>query len=183
MALRSTVHRFELSVADMDRGYYASHALTVARHPSETEERMMLRVLAFGLYADASLAFGRGLSTEDEPDLWLKDPTGAIVLWIVVGLPDEKWVRKACARSARVVVIAYGGARAQAWWRQNGEALARFAHLSVLAIPAEASQALAALADRSVHLTCSIQDGQAWVATGSDSVALEPLVWKAATGG
>jgi uncharacterized protein YaeQ len=183
MAQRSTVHRFELSVADMDRGHYATHALTVARHPSETEERMMLRVLAFGLFADASLAFGRGLSTDDEPDLWLRDATGAITLWVDVGLPDEKWVRKACARAARVVLIAYGGARAEAWWRQNAGALARFEHLTVLAVPPEASRALGALADRSVRLSCSIQDGQAWVTTESGSVAVEPLVLKAAPAG
>ena len=105
MALRSTIHKAQLSVADLDRGYYADHALTLARHPSETEERLMVRVLAFALHADPALGFGRGLSSEDEPDLAISDDTGQLQLWIAVGLPDEKWLRKAAARAPRVVLL------------------------------------------------------------------------------
>jgi YaeQ protein len=99
MAQRSTVYRADLTVSDLDRGVYAQHALTLARHPSETEERLMVRLLAFALHADAALAFGRGLSAEDEADLWQRDPTGVIERWIDVGLPDEKDIRKACGRA------------------------------------------------------------------------------------
>jgi uncharacterized protein YaeQ len=95
MALKSTIFKIDLQVADMDRGYYADHALTIARHPSENDERMMARVLAFALHADDALAFGRGLSTDDEPDLWRRDLTGTVELWIDVGQPDEKLLRKA----------------------------------------------------------------------------------------
>src|SRR5688572_33449862 len=99
MATGSTIYRADLSIADMDRNYYADHSLTVARHPSETEERLMVRLLAFAVFAAADLEFGRGLSTDDEPDLWRRDLTGLVELWIEVGLPEEKWLRKACGRA------------------------------------------------------------------------------------
>ncbi len=127
MALKSTIFRAELSVADIDRGYYRDHMLTIAQHPSETDERMMVRLLAFALHADDALEFGRGLSTEDEPDLWQRDLTGAIERWIDVGLPDEREVRKACGRAREVRVMAYGGRAVELWW-QAARGQARYAN-------------------------------------------------------
>ena len=174
MALRSTVYKADLQVADIDRGHYATHALTIARHPSETEERLMVRLVAFALNADERLAFGRGLSTDDEPDLWLRDLTGAIELWIEVGLPEEKWIRKACGRAARVLVIAYGGSKADAWWQQNAGALARLDNLSVMRIDADTGARLAALASRTMQLSCNVQEGEVWLGTETDGVGFEP---------
>ena len=182
MALRSTVYKAEVSIADIDRGRYADHALTIALHPSETEERMMLRLLAFVLFADDALRFGRGLSAEDEPDLVLADDTGAIQLWLEVGLPDDKWVRKACGRATQVVVLAYGGHRAEVWWRQNQGALERCANLSVLAVDPASSAALSRLAARSMRLDCTVQDGQAWIGSGADGASVEPAWWRRADG-
>ena len=166
MALGSTIYKAELSVADIGRGYYAEHALALARHPSETEERLMVRLLAFALHADDDLRFGRGISTADEPDLWQKDATGVIDLWIDVGLPDERSVRKACGRARRVVVLAYGGRKLDMWWQQNGAELARNRNLDVITISPEESSQLAALAARSMRLSCTVQEGSAWI--GSD---------------
>lgn len=174
MALKSTVFKAELQVSDLDRHYYATHALTLARHPSETDERMMVRLLAFALFADERLEFGRGLSTGDEPALWLKDLTGAIELWIEVGLPDERELRKACGRAKRVVVLSYGGRGADLWWTQNREKLERLRNLAVLSLPTEASQGTAALASRSMSLQCTIQDGQAWLTDGDRTVHINP---------
>lgn len=173
MALRSTVYKAALQVADMDRGYYAEHALVVARHPSETDERMMVRLLAFALNADEALAFGRGLSADDEPDLWRKDLTGAVDLWIEVGLPDEKWLRKACARARQVGLYAYGRT-ADAWWRQNRDKLARLDNLQVFRLAADDTAALARLADRNMQLQCNVQDGEAWVGNGVEDVRVMP---------
>ncbi len=174
MALKSTVFKAELQVSDLDRHYYASHALTLARHPSETDERMMVRLLAFALFAHERLEFGRGLSAEDEPALWQKDLTGAIELWIEVGLPGERDLRKACGKAERVVVLSYGGRGADIWWEQSGGKLQRLGNLSVLSLPTEATQALAALADRGMHLQCTIQDGQAWLTDGARTVHINP---------
>ena len=116
MALKATIFKAGLQIADMGRNYYHDHALTLARHPSETSERMMVRLLAFALNASETLTFGKGLSTDDEPDLWQKDLTGAIDLWIDVGLPDEKSIRKACGRAAQVRIYSYGGRNAELWW-------------------------------------------------------------------
>lgn len=180
MALKATIFKAELHIADMERGYYHDHALTVARHPSETDERMMVRLLAFALNADDTLTFGAGLSADDEPDLWRKDLTGSIQTWIDVGLPDEKRIRKACGRADAVFVYSYGGHAAQLWWQQVGEKLARSHKLTVIDLPQAGTRALAAFAARNMHLQITIQDGQVWVADDRESVQLDPKIILAA---
>jgi uncharacterized protein YaeQ len=172
MALTATIYKVALHIADMDRPYYGDHALTIARHPSETEERMMVRVLAFIRHAHEALSFGKGLSTEDEPALWQKDLTGAIDLWIDVGQPDEKSVRKACGRAKQVVIYTYGGRSADLWWEQCRATLGRSRNLTVLNVPADASRALAALARRDMDLQCTIQDGHVWINDGNDTAQI-----------
>ncbi|MEO8305083.1 MAG: YaeQ family protein [Betaproteobacteria bacterium] len=162
MALKSTIFKAALQIADMERGYYADHALTIARHPSETDERMMLRVLAFALHASADLAFGNGLSTDDEPDLWRRDLTGAIGLWIDVGQPDERLVRRACGRAVQVIVYTYGRG-GELWWGKNRGTLERMDNLTVMGVPIAASRELAELAHRTMQLQCTIQDGHVWL--------------------
>ena len=178
MALKATVFKANLQIADMDRHYYHDHGLTIARHPSETDERMMLRVLAFALNADEALAFGKGLSTDDEPALWQKDLTGAIDLWIDVGMPDEKDIRKACGRAARVIIYSYGGRSAELWWEQNRGKLERIKNLAVINLPVAATQALATLAQRTMHLQCTIQDGEVWLADDADRIEVNPVTLK-----
>lgn len=180
MALKSTIYKAELQVNDMDRHRYGSHHLTLARHPSETDERMMVRMLAFTLHADESLAFGRGLSSDDEPDLWRKDLTGAIELWIDVGLPDPKLVRRACGRAAHVVLYSYGKT-AEAWWKNNRDELERFDHLGVYRLPLSTTTALAALAQRSMSLLCSTEDGATVMSTDEGSVDIEIVALKSAS--
>ena len=188
MALKSTIHKVDLSVADIDRGHYRDHSLTVARHPSETDERMMIRLLAFALHSQSAqegqgaLEFGRGLSTADEPDLWRRDLTGAIEQWIEVGLPDEREVRKACGRSCEVHVLAYGGRAVDVWWRTVGDKLEPQDRLGVSEVPLEASRALSRLAQRSMRLHVTIQEGHVFVANAADSVAVDIRVLKAVDG-
>jgi len=172
MALKATIFKANLHIADMDRNYYAEHALTVARHPSETDERMMARILAFALNAHERLAFGKGLSDTDEPDLWQKDLTGAIAHWIEVGQPDDKRLLRACGRAERVTVYAYGS-RVEAWWKSIADNLSRAKNLTVWRMPAEASRALAGLAARSMQLQCTVQDGQLWLSDAATTVQIE----------
>jgi uncharacterized protein YaeQ len=179
MALKATIFKANLHIADMGRNYYAEHALTVARHPSETDERMMARILAFALNADEQLAFGKGLSDTDEPDLWQKDLTGAIAHWIEVGQPDDKRLLRACGRAERVTVYCYGS-RAETWWKSVADKLARAKNLTVWRIPAEASEALARLAARSMQLQCTVQDGQVWLSDAETTVQLEPTALQTA---
>src|SRR6187455_2453146 len=173
MASNSTIFKAALQIADVDRHYYQDHALTLARHPSETDERMMVRLLAFALHAHDALSFGRGLSTEDEPDLWRRDLTGAIDQWIDVGLPDEREVRKACGRAREVHVLAYGGRAADLWWQGARGKLEPQDRLAVTEVPIEASRALAQLANRSMRLQFTIEDGHVFVADGATSVPVE----------
>lgn len=177
MALKATIFKAELQIADMDRHYYQDHALTIARHPSETDERMMVRLLAFALNAAEGLAFGGGLSAEDEPDLWQKDLTGAIRLWIEVGLPDEKSIRRARGRADKVLIYAYGGQRVRLWWESIRDKQA--SGVSVFEVAPESSRELAALAKRNMALQCSIQDGEITITDGSEVVQTELIVLKA----
>jgi len=173
MALKATIFKAELQIADMDRNYYHDHTLTIARHPSETDERMMVRLLAFALHAHEALSFGKGLSADDEPDLWQKDLTGAIETWIDVGLPDEKRVRKACGRAKQVFVYSYGGRVADMWWNQSRDKLDRIKNLTVINLPVDTSLAIAKLAQRNMQLQCTVQEGQVWVAGQDNSVQVE----------
>jgi uncharacterized protein YaeQ len=174
MALKSTIFKAALHVANVDRNYYAEHSLTLARHPSETDERMMIRLLAFALFANERLEFGRGLSADDEPALWLRDYAGNIDLWIDVGLPDQRSVRKAAGRAERVVVLAYGGRSLDVWWRKEGPQLERLDKATIWAIDADQSMALAGLSARAMDLQCTIQDGQALISDGKATVSVEP---------
>jgi uncharacterized protein YaeQ len=178
MALKATICKATLQVADMDRNYYAEHALTVARHPSETDARMMVRLLAFALNAHERLEFCKGLSDTDEPDLWQKDLTGALEHWIEVGQPDDKRMLRACGRAGRVTVYAYGN-RPELWWKPLADKLERAKNLAVWRIPSAAVQALEKLADRNMQLQCTVQDGQVYFSDSGEMVQVELEAMKA----
>lgn len=171
MALKSTIYKIDLNIADMDRHYYQQHNLTLAKHPSETDERLMVRLLAFVLYANEHLVFGNGLSEEDEPDLWQKDLTGAIERWICVGLPEEREIRKACGRSRHVVQILYGGKIADMWWAQNSKAILKLDNVTVINLPD--TEQLAAAAARGLSISFTIQDQQILVSVEEGSFELQ----------
>ena len=158
MALSATICKAELNVIDMDRHYYQQHSLTLAQHPSETDERLMVRLLAFALHASESLSFTKGLSTDDEPDLWQKSLSDDIELWIELGLPSEKRLKKACGRSQQVIVYTYGTGGADMWWKQMQSQISRFKNLTIRHIDSDTSQAMAGLVERSVDVQVSIQD-------------------------
>jgi uncharacterized protein YaeQ len=173
MALKATIFKADLSISDMTRNYYHDHSVTLARHPSENDERMMVRLLVFALHASDSLQFGEKIGNADEPDLCQRDLTGAIDLWIDVGQPDEKEVKKACGRARQVFVYPYGGHSTTVWWNQVKAGLEKLRNLSVIALPAEAPGLLAKLAERTMKLQCSIQEGQVWVTAGDETVHVE----------
>lgn len=176
MAPKATVYKAELQVSDMDRHYYAEHNLTLAQHPSETDERLMVRLLAFALYAEDRLEFGRGLSNEEEPDLWLRNYTGEIDLWIDLGQPDESRIKKACGRAKQVVVVTYGGNAADIWWSRIAPSLTRLKNLTVVDIPTDAVAQLPALLQRGMRLTAMIQDGEMQLMSDNANIALTPRV-------
>lgn len=178
MALKATVYKATLHIADLDRGYYADHHLTLACHPSETEERLMARLLSFALFAGEHLQFCRGISSDDEPDLWEKDLTGRILRWIELGQPDESRVRKACNRSDEVVLVCYSGRAAATWWEKNRDALARHANLRVLNIPKDGIDALVGMCDRTMDLTLTLQDGSLLVNSASLNAEITPEHWR-----
>lgn len=173
---KSTVVKAELQISDMDRHYYATHNLVLAQHPSETDERLMVRLLAFALYADERLEFGRGLSDEDEPALWKRDYTGDVELWIELGHPDESRIRKASARARQVVVLNYGGRASDLWWEKNAGTLSRLKNLTVLSLPPDVPEQLAALGERGMRLNVLVQDGELQLMGDRGSLAVRPDV-------
>ena len=180
MALKATIFKARLQVSDMDRNHYATHALTLARHPSETDERMMVRLLAFALNAHEHLAFGKGLSDTDEPDLWQKDLTGAIEHWIEVGQPDDKRLLRAAGRAQRVTVYAYGN-HAELWWKPLADKLDRAKNLAVWRIPASAVQPMERLAARSMQLQCTVQEGLLYFSNEAETVQIQLTALKRST--
>ena len=186
LAIKSTIFKANLQVADIDHGYYADHQLTLARHPSETDERMMVRLVALArnahalqtvLGGDGTLAFGAGLSNPDDPDVWLRDFTGRTRLWIEVGQPEDKPLTRACSKADDVQVYCFHHA-AEVWWKGIETKLSRLQNLSVFRVPTAASQALAALAQRSMQLQATIQEGTLMLGDGATTVDIEPLRWK-----
>ena len=173
MATGATIYKIDLQISNMDSHYYEGHTLTIAKHPSETDERLMVRILAFALYAHERLEFGKGLSDQDEPALWLKSLTGSIDLWIEVGLVNENRMRKACSKSDNVVLILYGS-KADHWWKQNKKYLCDNKKLTVIMLPYESTQALATLARRQMELTCTIEDGHVTLLTDEDGITFKP---------
>ncbi|MHB1084648.1 MAG: YaeQ family protein [Thiobacillus sp.] len=172
MALKATIYKAELQIVDMDRNYYADHVLTIACHPSETDERMMARVLAYALNAQEGIAFTRGLFDVDEPEVWVKSLTGEIILWIDLGQPDEARIRRACSRAEQVVVLCYTSS-CELWWNAIASKLTRLTNLTVLQLPVDTSQALAGLVDRGMRLQCMVQDGDIWINSDKANVPVK----------
>lgn len=178
MALNATIYKVELSVSDMDRHYYETHKLTIARHPSETDERLMLRLVAFALNAHEHLEMTKGLSTDDEPDIWQKSLSGEIDLWVALGLPSEKVIRQSCNKSGRMVIYPYGGRAAEIWWDKVKGSTTRFDNLEVTAFPEAEAEALAALASRAMKIQVNIQDGEVMVSVDDQIAYITPVTWK-----
>lgn len=178
MAKGATIYKAEAEIADMDRNYYAHHSLTLACHPSETEERMMIRLLAFLMHAGPHLAFGSGVSTEDEPALWEKDLTGSVELWIEVGHPDIRTLKRASGRSRHVVNICYGGRASEVWFRTHQEELTALKNLRIIQVPMAQSQALAKAARRTMDLQCNIQDGAISLISADEMLEIVPELFQ-----
>ncbi|GLS88612.1 hypothetical protein GCM10010873_36520 [Cypionkella aquatica] len=180
MAQNATVYKVELSVSDMDRHYYETHKLTIAKHPSETDERLMLRIVAFALNAHKNLEMTKGISTNDEPDIWQKSLSGELEVWVALGLPSEKVMRQSCSKADKVVVYPYGGKTAEIWWDKIKDGSLRFANLQVIGFSEKDTTELTKLANRTMQLQVNIQDGELMVSVADHIVYLTPLKWKAA---
>ena len=178
MALKATIFKADIQIADMDRHYYQDHSLTIARHPSETDERMMVRILAFARHAHEALVFAKGLSDAEEPDIWQKDLTGAIDLWIDVGQPDDRRILKACGRAAEVKIYSYSSNSA-IWWNQIGSRVDRARNLEVINLSSSTSLAMARLAQRNMQLQFTMQDGEIWVNGNGETLQIDLSSMKA----
>ena len=171
MALKPTIYKFSITLADIDRNRYDDVTLTVAQHPSETLERMMARVLAYCLNCEDDLSFTRGLSENDEPDLWRHSLDGQILDWIEVGEPSADRLRKA-SRLARAVTTYTFNTRSEVWWQQVGTDAEKLG-VSVYRFPWPSVQALAALTERTTELSVTITRPSIFVAGALGEVDID----------
>ena len=178
MALKASIYKAELQISDMDRNYYQSHPLTIARHPSENEERMMVRLLAFIRHADERLSFTKGISTDHEPDIWLLSLSGEIECWIELGQPDEKRIRKACGRAREVYIYLYSGHGAEIWWEQMAQKLSSINNLHIYNLPANQREQLSQMVQKNMALQATIQDEEIWLSSGELSATINLQCWK-----
>ena len=179
MALKATICKAELQITDLDRNYYQSHSLTIAQHPSENDERLMYRIVAFALNASDSISFTKGISTDDEPDIWQKNLSDEIELWIDLGQPDEKRLRKACGRSQHVIVYTYKQRSADIWWQQMQDKVSRFNNLEIAHLKAANSGLLESMVGRNMSLQCTIQEGMIWLSDENQSTEIEVIRYSA----
>lgn len=178
MALKATIYKAAVNIADMDRNFFYDANLTLAQHPSETEQRMMLRLLAWICHANERLIFTRGLSAEDEPEIWRKNDHNGIELWVELGLPDEKRLKKACNQSRNVVLYAYGERAAKVWWAQVQSKLQGFSNLAIRYIDDELLAQLVTFANRSMTLQATLQDGTIWLSDAQSNLELHFTEWQ-----
>jgi uncharacterized protein YaeQ len=178
MALKATIYKAVVNVADLDRNQFLDASLTLARHPSETQERLMLRLLAWIKHAHERLQFTRGLSAEEEPDAWLRNDHLGIDLWIEMGLPDERRIKKACTQAAEVALFAYNSRAAEIWWQQNKSKCAQYSNLSVWYLDDEQLAQLSAFAERTMNLQATIQDGAIWLSDNQNNLEIHLTAWQ-----
>ena len=176
MATKATIYKALLNIANMDSHYYAEHNLTLAKHPSETDLRLMVRLIAFVLNASEELVFTKGISAEDEPDLWKKSLGGDIELWIDLGQPDAKRIKKACGRSEKVIIYTYQEGMATSWWKQIETSLTRFSNLQVIHLEMEGD--IETLAKRAMSLQANISDGELTLIDEEQSIMIREKSWK-----
>nr|WP_321270742.1 YaeQ family protein [uncultured Tolumonas sp.] len=178
MALKATIFKAMLNIADLDRGVYLDANLTLARHPSETDLRLIVRLLAWALNAHDDLAFTKGLCADDEPELWLKNLHGGIEHWIEVGLPDERRLKKGCNRSEQVTLYTYAGRAVDLWWQQNQALLNRQDNLRIVDFSEEELAPLVDLAERNMQWQVTISEGQIFINSGDVNLSITPSIRK-----
>lgn len=172
MAEKATIYKANLTLSDMDRNVYGDFSLTIALHPSETLERMMVRILAFCYRAAEHLTFAKGLSATEEPDLWLRHDNGTLLEWIEVGQPAPDRLKKASSQAASVKVFSYGRGM-DVWWKNNAQAIRALPKVEINSFDAEELQHLVALADKTMNLTVSITEKIAYISTARENIAIQ----------
>jgi len=176
MAIKATIYKAKLDISDCDRNYFHHHELTISCHPSETEQRMMVRLLAFSLFASVHLSFTRGLCADDEPELWAKNLSGEIELWISLGQIEEKQLRKSLGRSKKVVIFTYAGQKSSLWWQKNQSHYSQLKNLHILNIKPEDVDAMQSVVSRNMNLQITIQEGIIWLSDPSQTISIEPEI-------
>ena len=176
MAIKATIYKVKLDISDCDRNYFHSHYLTISCHPSETEQRMMVRLLAFSLFASDSLTFTKGLCADDEPELWDKNLIGEIELWISLGQIDEKQLRKSLGRSKKVIIFTYAGQKSSTWWNKNKQQYSLLKNLQIINIKTEDVAAMQDLVSRNMALQITIQEGIIWLSDSNQTISIEPEI-------
>ncbi len=172
MALKSTIYKVNVELANMDQHYYDSLQLTIARHPSETEQRLIIRIICYILNAHPDLKFGKGISNEEEATIWQINYSNEIDLWIELGQLDEKRLKKACNKAKKVKLYCYGTST-DIWWSQIKSKVNKLDYLSVEKFDHSITDSLIKLISKTMEFQCSIQDGQLWLSSENETLLIE----------
>ncbi|MRX26933.1 YaeQ family protein [Kangiella sp. HZ709] len=173
MALKATIYKATVNISDLDNHYYDELNLTIAQHPSESDKRMMVRLVAYILNVQERLEFTKGLSEESEPEIWAKNYTDDIELWIDLGRPDETRLRKASHKSQKVLVYSYNENASAIWWKALGNKVRDYKNLEIYALNDEQVAGLESMIERTMQLQATIEDGQLWLSNNETSQLIE----------
>ena len=173
MALKSTIHKVRLTLSNLNIHHYNDYSLTIAKHPSENDLRMMVRLLAFCLSAQEEIQFTKGLGTDTEPDLWKINHDGSIEHWIELGLPDERHIRQICSKARKVSIYTYHGNQALQWFESVENKLQRFDHLNIVHFIISDSHSLEAFTGKGMNLSISVEDNEIWVSNETERICVE----------
>jgi uncharacterized protein YaeQ len=174
MALKATIFKVKLSLSNLNIHHYDDYTLTLARHPSENNLRMMARVLAFCLNAqEENLAFTKGISDDTEPDLWKINHDGSIEHWIELGHLDERRIRQAAAKARKVSIYTYQGEQSLRWFSSIENSLSRFDNLNITHLAFSEEGSIETLVERGMNITCSIEENEIWLSTESERLMVE----------
>ena len=178
MALKSTIYKVRLTLSNLNIHHYSDYSLTIAKHPSENELRMMIRLLAFSLSAQEDVQFTKGLSADNEADLWKINHDGSIEHWIELGLPDERRIRQICSKANKVTIYTYHGNQALLWFESIENKVQRFDHLNIIHFSVKDTHLLEAFAEKGMNLNISIEDNDIWISNETERICVEYLVVK-----
>jgi uncharacterized protein YaeQ len=173
MALGSTIYKIDINLSNFNTHYYEDFNLTLAKHPSENESRMMYRLLAFLYCAHTDLKFTKGLSGIEEAELWQKNYTGEIIQWIDLGLPDMKRIRQACGKSQSVKVFTYHQNKALEWYQKNKSDFDRNKKLDVYHFNVSENGPIDKFVTKSMRLSCIIEEQQMYLSDDNERIGIK----------
>jgi uncharacterized protein YaeQ len=173
MALKATIFKAKISLSNLNIHFYDELTLTIARHPSENNLRMMSRILAYLLTAQEGPVFTKGISSDTEPDIWIVNHDGSVDHWIELGHLDERRIRQSSSKAKKVSIFSYQGNQSLSWFSSIENGLSRFNNLNIIHFSFPENQNIEDFAERGMNFSCNIEDDEMWLSTEQDRICVQ----------